>query len=82
MHDAVLLEAIGVPACAICTEPFRQTVAGAAQALGLPEAKVVYLPHPFGTLTADAVTDLAGRCYEEILATLTERGSNGEAQHS
>ena len=72
MHDAILLEAAGIPACAVCTEPFRTNVTGAAATLGLPEARVLFLPHPFGTLPAHAIGELAAARHDEVLAMLTE----------
>lgn len=66
------MEAAGVPACAVCTEPFRTNVTGAAATLGLPEAQVLFLPHPFGTVSAVALEALARERYDEVLAMLTE----------
>ena len=67
------MEAAGVPACAVCTEPFRTNVTGAAATLGLPDARVLFLPHPFGTVPLATLAELARERYDEVLAMLTER---------
>jgi len=67
------MEAAGVPACAVCTEPFRTNVTGAAATLGLPDARVLFLPHPFGTVPTATLEELARERYDEVLAMLTER---------
>jgi hypothetical protein len=72
VHDAILMEAAGVPAVAVCTEPFRTNVSGAAATLGLPQARVLFLPHPFGTLPPAAIAELARARHADVLAMLTE----------
>ena len=75
----ILLEKRGIPACGICTEPFGPTVRGNARALGLPDAKLILVPHPFGTLSTGELEELARSQYPAIISAIVrdEEGTDG-----
>ncbi len=68
MHDAVQIEANGVPAALIITEPFWKIVNAFAPTIGAPGyASVIAVPHPVSSkddgelrrLAASIVADVA-----------------------
>jgi hypothetical protein len=62
------LERSGVPAVAICTEPFRIPAEAMAKAYGFPGYEFLLTPHPVASLTRDEVRarvrQLAPRLFE------------------
>jgi hypothetical protein len=57
--DAINLEKQGTPAVAVVTEPFAPTAAALADLNGMPGYPFVVVPHPFGSLDAEAVQSRA-----------------------
>lgn len=74
MHDLVHLERRGIPAVAIATEPFADEAVEQARRLGMPDARVVYIPHPVQLLTDEELTARADAIFPAVLAALTARG--------
>lgn len=74
MHDLVHLERRGIPAVAVATEPFADEAIEQARRLGMPGARVVYIPHPVQLLTDEELTARADRIFPAVLAALTEAG--------
>ena len=70
MHDLVRLERRGIPAVAIATEPFADEAIEQARLLGMPDCRLVYLPHPVQLLTTAQLHALADGCVEPLLAAL------------
>ncbi|MCL8209196.1 MAG: hypothetical protein K6V97_14160 [Actinomycetia bacterium] len=70
MRDAILLESQGIPSAAIITETFRAITRSQLEALGWAHFRPVVVPHPFGTLTREAVRALAERVGPEVAAWL------------
>jgi hypothetical protein len=70
VRDAILLEARGIPSAAIITETFRAITRSQLEALGWAHFRPVVVPHPFGSLTRDAVRALAERIGPEVAAWL------------
>ncbi len=68
MHDAVNLERIGVPVAVICTTPFKAEGEAQAEALGLPDVRLVPITHPLSTLTADELSARATEAVPRVLA--------------
>ncbi|MCY3845419.1 MAG: hypothetical protein OXH69_17990 [Acidobacteria bacterium] len=58
MHDAVALEARGVPTAVIVTEAFLHEANVQRTALGAERLEPVVITHPLSTLTAE---EIAGR---------------------
>lgn len=53
--DAILLERAGVPAVAVCTEPFGLSGDAMAESYGFPGFDYVRVPHPVASLDGDGV---------------------------
>lgn len=67
----VRLERSGVPTVAIATEPFLDEALEQAQLLGMPDYRMVYIPHPVQLLSVTQLHDLADLAWVEILDRLT-----------
>lgn len=72
MHDISWFETEGVPAVAVVTDGFAQAAATQSRALGMPDLKVVTVPHPVQNLTDDEVAALATGVYARIVRALVE----------
>ncbi len=71
MHDLVHLERRGVPAVGIATAPFADEAIEQARRLGMPGARMVYIPHPVQLLTGDELDARADAVFPELLTALT-----------
>jgi hypothetical protein len=71
VYDMVALERLGMATVAVATEPFRDEALEQARLLGVPDYRLVYVPHPVQLLTADELRALAHRAFDEIVARLT-----------
>ena len=78
MHDLVHLERRGIPAVGIATAPFADEAIEQARRLGMPGARMVYIPHPVQLLTDDELDARADAIFPDVLATLT----SGESDRS
>jgi hypothetical protein len=67
----VQLERLGVPTAAVATEPFRDEALEQARVLGMPDYRLVFVPHPVQLLTSDELNALADQAFEQIVARLT-----------
>ena len=72
MHDLVHLERRGIPAVGIATAPFADDAIEQARRLGMPGARMVYLPHPVQLLTDGELDARADDIFPDVLAALTE----------
>jgi len=70
LHDAVELEARGVPTITLCTEAFMDSAAAHARAYGRPDARVVAVQHPLAALAPEAVIQRADAVVAHIIAQL------------
>ena len=70
VHDVVRLEQLGVPTAAVGTEPFVDEALEQAAALGMPDYRMVFVPHPIQLLDRDGVRALADRVLPAIEARL------------
>lgn len=71
MHDTVWFEIQGVPAVSIASSAFVDAAATQAQALGMEDAKCVFVPHPIQDATDDEMQAKADACVEAVIAALT-----------
>lgn len=72
MHDAIQLEAKGVPAALIITEPFWRIVESFAPTVGAPGySSVVAVPHPVSSKDHDELKKLALSIADQVCALLT-----------
>jgi hypothetical protein len=74
LHDLVHLERRGTPAVGIATAPFADEAIEQARRLGMPDARMVYIPHPVQLLTDDELDGRADAIFPDVLAALTEPG--------
>jgi hypothetical protein len=69
--DLVHLERRGIPAVGIATAPFADEAVAQARLLGMPDSRVVYVPHPVQLLTDDELASRADAIFPAVLAALT-----------
>jgi hypothetical protein len=70
----VELERRGLATAAVATEPFLDEALEQARLLGMPDYRMVYVPHPVQLLSVEALRACADRAFEEIVARLTAGG--------
>ena len=70
VHDAVRLERRGIPTAVVGTEPFIDEAIEQARVLGMPDLRIVTVPHPVQLLTREQVEELADRAFDEVVARL------------
>ncbi len=68
----VELERRGLATAAVATEPFVDEALEQARLLGMPDYRMVYVPHPVQLLSAEELRGHADRAFEEIVARLTQ----------
>jgi hypothetical protein len=71
VHDLVRLERRGVPTAGVGTEPFVDEALEQARILGMPDLRLVYVPHPVQLLSDDEVHGLADQALQEVVERLT-----------
>jgi hypothetical protein len=71
VHDLVRLERRGIPAAGVGTEPFLDEALEQARVLGMPDVRMVLLPHPVQLLSAGELRALADAAYPRIVERLT-----------
>ena len=55
----------------IATAPFADEAVAQARLLGMPGARVLYIPHPVQLMSADELAGQADAVFPDVLATLT-----------
>ena len=65
----VELERLGIATAAVATEPFVDEALEQARVLGMPDYRMVFIPHPVQLLTASELRELADQAFEEIVGT-------------
>ena len=70
----VELERRGLPTAAVATEPFVDEALEQARLLGMPDYRLVYVPHPVQLLSIEEWRGYADRAFDEIVARLTQPG--------
>jgi hypothetical protein len=81
----VELERLGIATAAVATEPFVDEALEQARVLGMPDYRMVFIPHPVQLLTASELRELADQAFEEIVGRLTRPespGADGAHRHS
>ena len=74
LHDVIALEARGVPAVAVGTEPFVAEAEEQARALAMPDQRLVTVPHPIQPTPVDRVQGYAAAAVDEAVHRLTSTG--------
>jgi hypothetical protein len=71
VHDAVRLERRGIATAVVGTEPFVDEAIEQAGVLGMPDMRIVTVPHPVQLLTTEQVHALADAAIGEVERRLT-----------
>ena len=58
----------GIPTVAVVTEKFVSLAKASAKALGYPDLPMIVLPHPFETLPAETLREIADEKVHELVA--------------
>lgn len=72
MHDTTWFEISGRPAVFLASTEFVDAAEVQAKALGLPEVKRVFVPHPIQDATDDEMRAKADAIVEEVIAALVD----------
>jgi hypothetical protein len=75
VYDGIELEKAGRPAVVVTTPEFRPIAATMAEHFGLPDLRVVVLPHPIGGTAPDTLTNWADDAVDTVLALCTRRAA-------
>lgn len=70
MHDAIQMEALGVPSMLLITEPFEPIVGSFAPTIGMADYPAVSVPHPVAPLDDDDLRKLATTVIDEAVSRL------------
>jgi hypothetical protein len=65
------LERAGIPTAAVATAPFVDEALEQARVLGMPDYRMVFVPHPVQLLTPPELHTLADDAFPAIVARLT-----------
>jgi hypothetical protein len=71
VHDVIRLEQRGIPTAAVGTEPFVDEALEQARLLGMPDYRMVLIPHPVQLLTTEELHGRADAALADIAARLT-----------
>jgi hypothetical protein len=72
VHDLVRLERRGLATAGVGTEPFIDEALEQARSLGMPDLRMVLVPHPVQLLTDDELTAVADACFDEIVSRVLQ----------
>lgn len=72
MHDTVWFELHGKPAVFLASSTFVDAAETQANALGLPEVRRVFVPHPIQDATDDEMRAKADAAFEAVIAALVD----------
>jgi hypothetical protein len=67
----VRLERLGIPTAGVATHPFTDEALEQAQMLGMPDYRMVFIPHPVQLLRPEELCELADAAFPQIVARLT-----------
>jgi hypothetical protein len=76
VHDAVRLEARGIPTALVGTEPFLDEALEQSRLLGLPNYPVALVAHPVQLLRQSELEALADEAFPRIEKLLTRSGDH------
>jgi hypothetical protein len=74
----VRLERLGIATAAVATEPFVDEALEQAGVLGMPDYRMVLIPHPVQLLTPEELHAHAERVFGEIVSRLTQPAESPE----
>jgi hypothetical protein len=79
VHDAIALEQAGKPAVVMTTTQFEQVSQTLAKSFGLPDSRLLVLPHPFGGTDEATLDEWAKGATDTLLALFTSGRTNVSA---
>ena len=68
----VRLERAGIATAAVATEPFTDEALEQARLLGMPDYRMVFIPHPVQLLSPEQLRALADQAFVQIARRLTQ----------
>ena len=68
------LEGLGVPAIAICTDPFESGAKAMTFLGGMPDYPFALIQHPIGSLTPEQIRERAVEAAPQVVSSLLARG--------
>lgn len=71
------MEKAGKPTVTLSTQFFAPLAAATARGKGMPGIPQVILPHPYDTLPAERIVELAHQYIDEVVSKLTDAGPRG-----
>ncbi len=72
MHDSVWFETNERPAVVVASNAFEDAADKQAEALGLPELRRVFVPHPIQDATDDEMRAKADAIVDQVIAALKQ----------
>ena len=75
VYDGIELEKAGRPAVVVTTTEFRPIAETMAEHFGLPDLRIVVLPHPIGGTEPDTLSRWADDAVDTVLALCTRRAA-------
>ena len=72
MHDTTWFEIQGMPSVFIASSEFIDAAEVQSKALGLPDVKRIFVPHPIQDATDDEMRAKADAIVEEVIAALVD----------
>ena len=72
MHDTTWFEIQGMPSVFIASSEFIDAAEVQSKALGLPDVKRIFVPHPIQDATDDEMRAKADAIVDEVIAALVD----------
>ncbi len=72
MHDTTWFEIHGIPSVFVASTEFVDAAEVQSQALGLPEVKRIFVPHPIQDATDDEMRARADAIVEKVVEALVD----------
>jgi alkanesulfonate monooxygenase SsuD/methylene tetrahydromethanopterin reductase-like flavin-dependent oxidoreductase (luciferase family) len=72
LHDTVWFEIQGIPSVSIASEEFESAAETQAKALGMNDARCVFVAHPIQDATDDEMRAKADAVIDQVIAALTD----------
>jgi hypothetical protein len=75
LHDTVWFEIQGKPSVTIASTEFSDAAKTQAEALGMSDAKCIFVNHPIQDATNEQIQEKADAAVAEVIAALSESGN-------
>jgi hypothetical protein len=82
VHDSVWFEIHGRPAVFLASSTFMKAAQTQAEALGLPEVRRVFVPHPIQDTTDEEMRAKADAVVETVIEALVNGGRQSAIRNS